>query len=245
MTRLARYSTGFNTNFFVGHDGREAIATEVCERSMRKHASQPLQIQRICEPALRHIGMFNRKWKVNGTQRIDVGDGRPFSTEFAFTRFLVPSLMQHRGFAVFCDGDFLLREDIWKVFEEVDPDKAVHVVKHQPRNESGEKMDGRLQQPYYRKNWSSFVVWNCAHPANQRLTPLAVNREPGQWLHAFSWLEDTEIGALDPRWNYLVGLDKITADAKAAHFTLGIPTMPGHENDHLADEWRSYTALGR
>ena len=225
---------------FIGHDTRESIATGVCECSLLAHATRPVHVQRVDERALRHIGMFNRNWKLSGTQRIDAGDGRPFSTEFAFTRFLVPSIMQHRGLALFCDSDFLLRADILEVFNKADPAKAVHVVQHRPLDESGEKMDGRVQQPYFRKNWSSFVLWNCGHPANQRLTPLVVNRMPGQWLHAFGWLEDHEIGALDPRWNYLVGVDKLTPDAKAAHFTLGIPTMPGHENDHLSDEWRSY-----
>jgi len=225
---------------FIGHEAREPDATEVCEASMRKHASIPLQMHRLSEPALRHIGLYHRQWRMAGNQRVDVGDGKPFSTAFSFTRFLVPSLMQHSGWALFCDSDFLWRDDVLRIFSQMDPSKAVFVVRHGPLDASGTKMDGQAQQPYYRKNWSSLILWNAGHPSNQRLVPHVVNKMPGQWLHAFSWLDDDQIGGLDPRWNYLVGVDKITADARAAHFTMGIPLMPGHEHDHLADEWRSY-----
>lgn len=225
---------------FIGHDGREAEATAICEASMRKFATRSLMIQRIHEPALRHVGLFNREWLIQGNQKVDALDRRPFSTAFAFTRFLVPSLMQHTGLALFVDADFLFRADVNEVFQSADPAKAVHVVQHRPLEEAGKKMDDQVQQPYFRKNWSSLCLFNCGHPSNQRLVPHVVNRRPGQWLHAFSWLEDNEIGKLDPRWNYLVGIDKLTPDAKAAHFTQGIPTMPGRAGDHLADEWRSY-----
>lgn len=225
---------------FIGHESREAEATHVAEASLLKHAKVPVMVQRLHEPALRHVGLYHRQWLMQGNQRVDAQDRRPFSTSFAFLRFMVPSLVQHTGWALFMDGDFLVRADIGEVFAQADPRIAVHVVQHRPLSDSGAKMDGQMQQPYYRKNWSSFCLFNAGHPSNQRLTPHVVNRMPGQWLHAFSWLEDSEIGRLDPRWNYLVGIDKITADAKAAHFTMGIPLMPGHENDHLADEWRSY-----
>ena len=39
------------------------------------------------------------------------------------------------------------------------------------------KMDGQAQQPYARKNWSSLILYNCAHPATRQLTP-AIN-SPG------------------------------------------------------------------
>lgn len=231
---------------FVGHDGREAIATEVCERSIRQRASWPVHIQRLHEPALRHIGMYRREWTVGPDgQKYDGRDRKPFSTNFSFTRFLVPSLMQHRGWALFVDGDFLFLEDLKGLFSCADEKFAVMVVQHGPRPEVGTKMDGQIQQPYFRKNWSSLVLWNAGHPSNQRLGPYQVNNMSGQWLHSFSWLEDGEIGALDPRWNWLSGIDPQpkSGDPFAVHFTMGHPLMPGHQGSPYAEHWRKVKAL--
>lgn len=230
---------------FVGHDGREAIATEVCEFSMRAACSEPLFVQRLTEPALRHTGIYRREWKMQGAQRIDLRDRMPFSTDFSFTRFLVPALMQHRGWALFCDADFLFLGDVAELFNRhADPDKAVMVVKHKPLEAEGTKMDGQAQQPYFRKNWSSLMLWNCGHPSNQRLTPYHVNGMSGQWLHAFSWLESEEIGELPGEWNWLSRIDAalMAGDPKAVHFTLGIPDMPGYEGSPYAEHWRKVKA---
>lgn len=229
-------------SIFVGHDGREAIATDVCKWSLLQHSSQPLMIQRLHEPALRHIGLYRREWKMQGNLKVDARDGRPMSTNFAFTRFMVPSLMQHDGWSLFCDGDFLFRADVAEIFRAADPKFAVQVVKHGPLIGTGEKMDGQAQQPYLRKNWSSLILFQNGHPANQRLGPYQVNGMSGQWLHAFSWLDDSEIGEIDPAWNYLVGVSATRKDPKAAHFTLGIPTFKGCENAQFADEWRAAAA---
>jgi len=39
-------------------------------------------------------------------------------------------------------------------------------------------MDGQVQSKYARKNWSSFMIFNCHHEANQALTPEMVNALP-------------------------------------------------------------------
>lgn len=237
--------TSFANPVFIGHDGREAIATEVCELSMHAASTEPLHVQRLIEPALRHVGIYRREWTLQGGQRIDSRDRKPFSTDFSFTRFLVPTLMQHRGWALFCDGDFLFLGDVAELFNRhADPDKAVMVVKHQPIETAGIKMDGQAQQPYFRKNWSSLVLWNCGHPSNQRLGPYQVNSQSGQWLHGFSWLENDEIGELPGEWNWLSRIDQQPAkgDPKAVHFTLGIPDMPGYEGSPYAEHWRKVKA---
>ena len=212
-------------NIFVGHDSREAIATAVCERSLLENSREALAIHRLREPALRHVGLYRREWQVQGDQKIDSQDRKPFSTEFSFSRFLVPSLMQHSGWALFVDGDFLFLANVAELFALADPKFAIQVVKHGALAEFGVKMDGQAQQPYFRKNWSSLAIWNCGHPSNQRLTPHQVNRMTGQWLHAFSWLGEDEIGDLPPTWNWLSGINPQPArmNPKAVHFTRGIP----------------------
>lgn len=228
---------------YIGHDAREEIASDVCETSMRLHSSAPLAVTRLVEPALRHIGLYKREWYIagGGSQKIDQRDRKPFSTDFSFTRFLVPSLMQHDGIAAFCDSDFLWLGDIAELFDICRAcDFAVMVVKRSAQVDAATKMDGMIQQPYYRKNWSSLILWDCGHPSNQRLTPFEVNGMAGQWLHGFSWLMDSEIGGLDARWNWLAGIDPMpaTGEPKAVHFTRGIPSMPGCEDAPFAEHWR-------
>lgn len=234
----------YQNMIFIGHDSREAVATDVCELSLRQTSKEPLCIQRLTEPALRHIGIYNREWHMIGQQKFDSRDRKPFSTDFTFTRFLVPALMQHTGWALFCDADFLFLSDVTELFDHADPAHAVEVVKHPPLDGSGTKMDGVVQQPYFRKNWSSLMLFNCAHPANQRLAPHSVNRQPGQWLHSFSWLEDAQIGGLDPAWNWLSGISHAPAKGlpKGVHFTLGIPDMPGCAQTPYAEHWRKVKA---
>jgi hypothetical protein len=100
------------------------------------------------------------------------------------------------------------------------------------------KMDGPQQVPYPRKNWSSVMMFNCDHPANKRLTADMINTLPGRHLHAFCWLNDCEIGFLNPTYNYLVGHTTGVDDPIIVHYTDGIPSMRGYENCEFADEWR-------
>jgi len=225
---------------FVGLDAKEFAAWSVCARSMRATCTRPLMVEPLDQDALRLAGLYRRGFDEHDGQRIDWCDGRPFSTEFTFTRFLVPALCQWRGLALFCDSDFLWRRDVAELFALADPDCAVQVVQHRQRPREQRKMRGQIQESYSRKNWSSLVLWNCAHPANQALTPEVVNMRSGRWLHSFGWLRDDQIGALPAEWNWLEGHDDTDIDPKAVHFTRGTPDMPGYEGAHYADEWRGW-----
>lgn len=223
---------------FIGYDTREKEAAEICAHSLERHSSIPLNIQMLREPALRHSGLYTREWSVQDGQKYDKQDGKPFSTDFSFSRFLVPALMQHEGRALFVDCDFLFTADVAELFALADDECAVQVVKHQQDPTETHKMDGVLQTRYFRKNWSSLILWNCGHKANMALTPRDVNVNPGQWLHAFSWAEDHEIGEVPIDWNWLSGVTPaLDALPKAIHYTLGVPTMAGHENVPHANLW--------
>ena len=52
------------------------------------------------------------------------------STEFTFSRFLIPHLNDYKGWAVFCDCDFLWLDDIKKLYEQRDNKYAVMCVQH-------------------------------------------------------------------------------------------------------------------
>lgn len=228
---------------YIGYDAREHDAWEVCQASLLRRSSIPLHIVRLDQDNLKAAGLYCRKWyRSESGQRIDAGDSKPFSTDFTFTRFLVPILNLYQGWALFCDCDFLFTADIASLFALTDDRYAVMCVKHEHVPSEAVKMDGEQQTRYRRKNWSSLVLWNCAHPANSCITLDCINRMSGQWLHAFDWLKDEQIGPLPHAWNWLSGVDdELTGNRMpcGVHFTLGIPSMAGHENSPYAGLWRA------
>lgn len=227
---------------YIGYDWREKAAWEVCASSMRRHSSRPLMILPLKVERLQHAGLYRREWRHDGGNFIDVYDGKPFSTNFAFTRFLVPALCQWEGLALFCDCDFLWRSDVADLFSKADPKYAVQVVKHDHRPRETEKMGGVGQTRYWRKNWSSLILYQAGHRANMMLTPHRVNNSRGQYLHAFGWLDGDEIGSLDERWNWLCGYSDPQLDPFAIHFTGGGPWLPDYRDVPYGDEWREEAA---
>ena len=226
---------------YIGWDSREDLAYQVCRYSILNRASVPVRIVPLKHRELRQQALFWRPWLTEGGgQMIDCIDGRPMSTEFAFTRFLVPHLALQDGadWALFCDCDFLFRADVKALFDLAQGSGyAAMCVKHAHEPRDGEKMDGCQQTVYRRKNWSSLMLLNVKHPAVAALTPELVSQRSGAWLHGLQWLPDEAIGALPESWNHLVGHSPGN-DPKAVHFTNGGPWMTGYENVPFADEWR-------
>ena len=220
---------------FIGYDEREADAYRVAEKSLRRHASQPVTVTPLDATRLAACGLLRRAQDRRG-YTYDIASNAPQATDFAISRFLVPHLAQ-AGWALFGDCDVVFLADVAELFDQTDPDKAVMVVKHRQADGEGTKMGGQAQTTYPRKNWSSVVMWNCDHPANRRLSLQDVNERPGRDLHAFYWLHDSEIGSLTPDWNWLVGVEGKPLFPKLAHFTLGGPFMPNWNGAEHDDIW--------
>jgi len=217
---------------YIGWDSREPIAADVCKYSILENASIPVDIVMLKQDDLRSRGLY---WR-------DVD--KLASTEFTFTRFLVPELNNFEGTAIFMDSDMVLTTDIAELIAEIDPNKAVSCVQHDYTPPEGVKMDGQQQLAYPRKNWSSMVVWNCAHPANKKVTKELVNdpEVTGAYLHRFSWLKDHYIGLLGPQWNWLVDwyVEGRDGSPLLLHYTEGGPWFDNHQNCGYADVWNSY-----
>jgi lipopolysaccharide biosynthesis glycosyltransferase len=231
-------------SIWVGYDPRpaETQCFAVARSSIRRRLRQPLPIYGLSLELLRHTGVYWRRHEPRDGRMWDVISDAPMSTEFAISRFLVPHLAGD-GWALFADADVMARASLSELFAKADPSKACMVVKHDYTPKTGFKMDDQIQTAYPRKNWSSVVLWNCDHPGTKALTADVVNRERGLWLHQFSWLDDKDIGELEPHWNHLVGEQEPNASAKLVHFTNGSPNMTGHENCEYADEWRAELEL--
>ena len=81
-------------NFFIGYDAKEDIAYRVCKYSLIKRASIKVNVLSLKLDELISKNLY--------TRTID-----PLaSTQFTYSRFLVPKLMNYKGWAVFCDCDF-------------------------------------------------------------------------------------------------------------------------------------------
>lgn len=214
-------------NIYIGWDARESLAYEVLRHSIRRNTTSTINVVPLKHQKLRREGIFKRPWLTEATtgHRIDLIDGKPFSTDFSHTRFLVPHLNGYKDWALFLDCDMLFTCDIKELFREIDNTKAVMCVKHRHSPKEREKMDGQPQAPYYRKNWSSFFLVNCGHPANKVLTPDYVNTRTGSELHAFSWLDDEHIGPLPYDYNWIKETSPVVSGGlpKVIHYTTGGP----------------------
>jgi lipopolysaccharide biosynthesis glycosyltransferase len=224
---------------YIGFDPRETAAFAVCRKSIKNHITQPLPIRGLVLSELKQQGLYWRPTERRLGKLYDVISEHEMATEFAISRFLIPHMVQS-GWALFMDCDMMLRWNIARAFQGLDGEKAVYCVKHNHVPETAEKMDGQVQSRYARKNWSSFMIFNCGHQSNKKLTPEYVNSLPGRDLHRFCWLEDDEIGELPVEWNWLVGHSDPSVNPKNVHFTDGGPWFHNFENVPYADEWRGY-----
>lgn len=215
-----------SVDIFIGYDSREPIAYHVASHSLLRRSSVPLAIHPLVQSTLRAAGLYTRER--NAME----------STEFSFSRFLVPHLMNYRGLALFMDSDMLCLTDITDVSAEIaaQPGKAVYVCQHDYTPHGTTKMDGQVQTAYPRKNWSSFIVFDCARC--KALTPEFVNTATGLELHRFQWLADHQIGSLPLEWNVLVGeANQSIQPPKVIHYTDGGPWFRDYARCPYATEW--------
>ena len=214
---------------FVGYDTREDIAYQVCKHSLESR-NKNVEVRPLKQNELREQGWYSRP--------ID----KLASTEFTFTRFLVPELCNFDGWALFCDSDIIFIEDIKQLFDQADDKYAVMCAQHDYTPKEGIKMDGQTQTVYPRKNWSSVVLFNCGHPSNKKLDINLVNNPDitGAYLHRFSWLDDTEIGQISHEWNWLTDWYEEGKDGtpKALHYTEGGPWFENYRNCGWHSTWK-------
>jgi hypothetical protein len=232
---------------FVGYQSTAPEAFEICKFSIEKYASRPIQVFPLKQDELRQRALYTRP--------VD----QKASNEFNMTRWLTPFLSK-TPYAIFMDCDMILTGDIHRVLEGIDPAKAVHVVKHDyvPKCSTKMAVGGavQVQHAYPRKNWSSFVLWNCKHPAVQQVTPQLIDFCEPAYVHRFQFLSDDQIGgfawwttAFDgaqqvrtPLINFLVGEYPKPAELPLViHFTLGMPVI--HDHCNACDYYKEWMDL--
>ena len=67
-----------------------------------------------------------------------------------------------------------------------------------------------------------------------------LNKQTPKFLHRFSWLEDSDIGALPHEYNWLVEWYKEPKDGvpKILHYTEGGPWFDGYRDCEYSDDWK-------
>jgi lipopolysaccharide biosynthesis glycosyltransferase len=206
---------------FIGYDPREAVNYSVLVNSIIRLSSQPVAITPL---NLQNLPMYIEKHT----------DG---STEFSYSRFLVPYLTNYTGWAIYMDCDMLLLDDISKLWALQDSRYAVQCVKHRYSTKQSIKFWGNKNNNYYRKNWSSLMLFNCTHDALTSLTPNTVESRSGNFLHQFEWIEESHIGELPVNWNWLADEYGHNDSASLLHYTLGSPCFAEYKDTPMADYW--------
>ena len=140
-------------------------------------------------------------------------------TPFTFSRFLVPWLCNFEGHALFLDADMFLLSDVCEMAQYVNDDHAISVVRSIAQFEQ-----------------SSVMLFNNAHPKNKILTPDYVQNTEDH-MHGLCWLEDSEIGEMDSKWNQLVGYQECQGVSGNLHFTMGVPAFPETSSSEFGQIW--------
>ena len=201
---------------FIGWDSRFPEPADVLRYSLLKHASIPLEIHYL---KLDELGLARQYDPLA-------------STEFTYSRFLVPYLCNFRGKALFLDNDMLALGDV-KEIDDLDMGPyALRVVQHDYSPANTIKMYGCPQTSYPRKNWSSMMLMDCAKL--KLWTKRVVETQTGAYLHRFQDIPDSLIGEIPKTYNTLDWMDKST---KLIHYTNGGPWFEEYRNHPHADVW--------
>ena len=208
-------------NIVVGFDQRESVAYHTFSQSIIEKASLPVAFIPLAINTL-------KGYKETHTDK---------SNDFIYSRFLTPHLNDFKGWAIFADGDMICQADIKELWDLKDESKALLVVKHDYQTKAHQKYLGNINENYPRKNWSSVILWNCAHSKHKILTPEFIANQTGKYLHRFSWLEDDDIGELPPEWNWLAIEYPENRKAKLIHYTLGTPCFKDYRDSEMSDIW--------
>ena len=212
---------------FIGYDSNEPVAFWTLAHSITVRSSRPVRIIPI---VLNQTPLKRPKAEFQ-------------STEFSFSRFLVPWMCNYEGKAIFLDADIICMGDICELWD-MKLDRTVSVVKHDYQPNMENKFLNQPQSNYPKKNWSSVMVFN--NPMCKALTPERVDTATGAYLHQFQWVEygDVDeysmIGELPKEWNYLVG-EENQGDinkAKLIHYTRGTPCFPRYSQGFEAILWK-------
>lgn len=209
---------------YIGYDSRHEKISEVCKKSIEdslyKYREQTVSPERTF---LKIFGDIDIHYLDTSKIPEYTREYANQSTEFTYSRFLIPYLENYEGFSIFVDNDFIFNKSLAPLFYYLNYDDALACVQYKDFVPLGEKFNGEKNVAYPKKLWSSLMLFNNAHEDCKKLTPEAVNTWTGKQLHQFEWTD--KISKIPERYILTEGYDTVKTKPRhiATHFTRGGP----------------------
>jgi lipopolysaccharide biosynthesis glycosyltransferase len=201
----------------IGTEANQYVPQKVLEHTIRKHCAEPVDI-RFATQTQNRVG----------------------GTNFGFVRFMVPSMFDYQGKAIYLDADQIVLANIRELWEALD-DRFDLACVQRAEGVFGDK-------PVGQHNQTSVMVMNCARlrdwdPATlfDQVVPNRAELRPGE-IHyrnfmMLGFMEPARVQALDPRWNHF---NMIRDDSRLVHFS-HVRSQPWKSPKHpLTKTWESW-----
>ena len=122
-------------NVFIGYDSKEKVAFSVLAYSILRNSTKPVTITPVYLPNIKDDFVRERN--------------NLSSTEFSFSRFMVPHLMNYKGWAVFMDCDQLMLGDIadlWRMRDDKYAGNYANMITHQKKIKSFSQIQTKYEK---------------------------------------------------------------------------------------------------
>lgn len=194
----------------IGTEPTQYVAQRVLEYSIRKHASQEVEIKPVQQAR-----------------------SSPGGTRFGFVRFLVPQVCGYRGIGIYMDADQVVLGDVHELAGLLHEPHAVGLVRHiegtfggkpvEPRNETSVMVldCARL------RSWDPATLFDDVVANDAALAPGRIHYKDFMRL---AWVDPALIEEIDPRWNHY---NVVREDTRLVHFS-HVREQPWKRPEHPA-----------
>ena len=229
--KITQLCKGKPLNIYIGYDSRHSDLAELCKKCLAHGINWGF--------GGGDINGSMTKWRPE-IKFLDISkipeytrDYANQSTEFTYSRFLIPYLENYEGFSIFLDDDILFDGSILPMFYFMNPDDAVACIQYDFDKYVDTKFNGEKNVSYPKKLWSSLMIFNNGHEDCKKLTPEVVNTETGKYLHQFEW---TDAISEIPEWFVFTeghDTDETKWRPLAVHYTRGGPWIEGMDTSEI------------
>ena len=229
--KVSELSKGKHLNIYIGYDSRHTSVAELNKKCLESSiifgagSGETYNQMDKWVPEIKFLDIS----KIPEYTR----DYANQSTEFTYSRFLIPYLENYEGFSIFLDDDILLTESILPMFYFLDLEDAVACIQYDFDKYVDTKFNGEKNVSYPKKLWSSLMIFNNAHEDCKKLTPEIVNTESGKYLHQFEWTD--KISEIPDWYVFTEGHDTEETNWRpsAYHYTRGGPWIEGMDTSQI------------
>ena len=229
--KVSELSKGKHLNIYIGYDSRHTSVAELNKKCLESGiifgagSGETYNQMDKWVPEIKFLDIS----KIPEYTR----DYANQSTEFTYSRFLIPYLENYEGFSIFLDDDILFTESILPMFNFLDMDDAVACIKYDFDKYAETKFTGEKNVSYPKKLWSSLMIFNNGHEDCKKLTPEIVNTESGKYLHQFEWTD--KISEIPDWYVFTEGHDTEETNWRpsAYHYTRGGPWIEGMDTSEI------------